>query len=323
MAFGAYPYSAAPPARAYGSSSSSFGNRRGAHGHSKRGVWTAFVMLVVAFYGAVIYLFHQHGPSPATPTLRGQQLDAANAAEAAAAVTPHNPPGSVDGVVVLGMHRSGTSMITGLLQRMGLELGGPGTLLGAVKGENDKGFFERIQVINQNDQLMKEQGVNWSLGVFRFDHLEAIRAALSDKRLFAEGMAALAFYNDPANAPWAVKDPRLCFTLKFWMAFWKTPPAVLIVYRHPLEVRTTPPDACQQHHVYLNPVLNLHAPTHNPIHSGGQVAGAPEGVRAPPGPAPVDGLQPAGHRQLAGPVPRRHLGRLPRPRRVGGGEAHP
>lgn len=85
---------------------------------------------------------------------------------------------------------------------------------------------------------MAAQDVNWALHVFNFDHLEAIRAALSDKqRLFAEGMAALAYYNDPAHAPWAVKDPRLCITLKFWMAFWKTPPAVLFVYRHPIEVR--------------------------------------------------------------------------------------
>lgn len=240
MAFGAYPYSAPPPARGYGSSSSFSRRGAGTYGRTsrRRGVWTAFVVLVVAFYGAVLYLFHQHGPSPSSPTLRGQQLDAVAPDDAQAApTTPHVPLGSVDGVAVLGMHRSGTSMITGLLQRMGLDLGGPGTLLGAVRGENDKGFFERIQVINQNDQLMKEQGVNWSLGVFGFDHLEAVRAALSDKTgLFAEGMAALGFYNEPAHSPWAVKDPRLCITLKFWTAFWKTPPAVLIVYRHPLEV---------------------------------------------------------------------------------------
>ncbi len=205
----------------------------------RRNEWTAFVVLVVAFYGSVLYLFAHHRPSPESEaaTTPGLRQALTQTAPGAAAGAPRNPSGFLDGVVVLGMHRSGTSMITGLLQRLGLHLGPPDTLLGAVAGENDKGFFERIQVINQNDRLMKEQDVNWALNLFSFDHLEALRAALSDKAgLFADGMAALAFYNDPAHAPWAVKDPRLCITLKFWLAFWKTPPAVLFAYRHPLEV---------------------------------------------------------------------------------------
>jgi len=83
-------------------------------------------------------------------------------------------PGSVEGVVVLGMHRSGTSMVTGLLQEMGLHLGEPDDLLRAKEGENDKGFFERHQVVVQNDDIMEEQDVNWSLNLFQFDHLLAL-----------------------------------------------------------------------------------------------------------------------------------------------------
>ena len=83
-------------------------------------------------------------------------------------------PGSVEGVVVLGMHRSGTSMLTGLLEEMGLRLGEPDDLLRAKEGENDKGFFERHQIVVQNDDLMQEQDVNWSLNLFHFDHLLAL-----------------------------------------------------------------------------------------------------------------------------------------------------
>lgn len=43
-------------------------------------------------------------------------------------------------------------------------------------------------------------------------------------------------FNDPANQPWALKDPRLCVTLKFWLPFWTKPPSILFVYRHPVEV---------------------------------------------------------------------------------------
>lgn len=291
--------------------------------------------LIVAFYGALCFLFAHHRPAAdsLSPAMRQQQREAdaagpaaadqSSSAGTAATGAVHNPPGSVDGVVVLGMHRSGTSMITGLLQRMGLHLGGPGTLLGAVPGENDKGFFERIQVINQNDNLMRDQNVNWALNVFRFDHLKALRAALGDQRMFAEGMAALAFYNDPAHTPWAVKDPRLCITLKFWMAFWKTPPAVLLLYRHPIEVRPATPQPRMTdwtaHTTHTQCLPNLSSPTRrgndtrdchasmlnqtqpsvarrNPFRisqrTGRQVARPAQGVRANAGPALVDGVQP-------------------------------
>lgn len=59
---------------------------------------------------------------------------------------------------------------------------------------------------------------------------------LTDKVDFNHGRDALAFSNDPANQPWALKDPRLCVTLKFWLPYWTKPPAVLFVYRHPVEV---------------------------------------------------------------------------------------
>lgn len=57
---------------------------------------------------------------------------------------------------------------------MGLSLGPKAELLTAKQGENDKGFFERRQVVVQNDDLMQKQAVNWALGVFKFDHLAAL-----------------------------------------------------------------------------------------------------------------------------------------------------
>jgi hypothetical protein len=50
----------------------------------------------------------------------------------------------LEGVVVLGMHRSGTSMATGLLGRMGLRLGEPWQLLGPqVRGWEEDGCVAR------------------------------------------------------------------------------------------------------------------------------------------------------------------------------------
>lgn len=53
---------------------------------------------------------------------------------------------------------------------------------------------------------------------------------------FGLGREALAYYNNPMYQPWAIKDPRLCVTLRFWLAFLTTPPSVILIYRHPVEV---------------------------------------------------------------------------------------
>jgi hypothetical protein len=62
------------------------------------------------------------------------------------------------GVIVLGMHRSGTSMLSGLLVNgIGYKVGGP--LIGAAF-DNAKGFFERIDVVLQNDEFMQSQRIS-------------------------------------------------------------------------------------------------------------------------------------------------------------------
>jgi hypothetical protein len=227
------------------------------------------VVAAATLYGTFVYIRVSAGPKADTLNALGQQQGLSLQPKTGGTWRPL--AGSLDGVVVLGMHRSGTSMATGLLQKMGLHLGEEDDLLGAQEGENDKGFFERLQVVVQNDDLMQEQDVNWSLNVFKYDHLLALvselkRApmcqnysrsarrtphphhfhfhapppiqehALTNKVDFSLGRTALAYFNDPVNQPWAVKDPRLCFTLRFWLPFWRTPPAVLFVYRHPVEV---------------------------------------------------------------------------------------
>ena len=52
------------------------------------------------------------------------------------------PPAGANGVIVLGMHRSGTSMLSGLMVTgSGYKTGGP--LIGSAF-DNEKGFFERL-----------------------------------------------------------------------------------------------------------------------------------------------------------------------------------
>jgi len=140
------------------------------------------------------------------------------------------------GVIILGMHRSGTSVIGGLISKMGLKTGGP--LIQAAE-DNAKGFFERVDVVLQNDELMKLQNIWYSFNTVSYDNTRGLMAALDakdSKPLFKEGRRALAFLNGPDNYPWMLKDPRLCITLRTWLPLLNFIPAILFTYRHPLDV---------------------------------------------------------------------------------------
>eukprot|EP01033_Poteriospumella_lacustris_P001224 gene1224-890_t len=167
------------------------------------------------------------------------QLDdtAKKLAEATASAVAPKPVASAirPGVIVLGMHRSGTSALGGLINKMGLKTGGP--LIQAAE-DNEKGFFERIDVVLQDDYLMQKQGVHYSHNTYRYDALVGIKHILNDDggKFFKEGQRGLAFLNNPESYPWMLKDPRLCITLRTWLPLLNFVPAVLFTYRHPMDV---------------------------------------------------------------------------------------
>ena len=144
------------------------------------------------------------------------------------------PKKPVSGFVVLGMHRSGTSMLSGLLVTgMGYKTGGP--LIGSAF-DNEKGFFELVAAVLQNDEFMVKQRIWWSSGVIDYDYQKALTDLRQGRVTFKEGQRALAVLNNPDLIPFLQKDPRMCITLKTWLPLLNSEPAVLFTYRHPLEV---------------------------------------------------------------------------------------
>jgi hypothetical protein len=122
-----------------------------------------------------------------------------------------------NGFVVLGMHRSGTSMLSGLLvEGFGYEAGEP--LIGAAF-DNEKGFFELIPAVLQNDEFLQEQQMHWAS--FNLEHYDAERAIRGKERgiiPFVRGEKALQVLNDdPSIVPWLQKDPRMCITFRTWL----------------------------------------------------------------------------------------------------------
>ena len=110
-------------------------------------------------------------------------------------------------LIVLGMHRSGTSSVTRLLNLAGAYFG-PEGIATDPNEENPKGFWERRDVRAVCDGLLHGGGYDWwRVADFSPDNIpEDVRA----ERL--EEFRRIVFHLD-AHRPWVMKEPRLCLLL--------------------------------------------------------------------------------------------------------------
>jgi glycosyltransferase involved in cell wall biosynthesis len=132
-------------------------------------------------------------------------------------------------LVVLGMHRSGTSGVTRLLNLAGAWFGPEGIATEA-NDENPKGFWERRDVRAVCDGLLHGGGFDWH----RLDgfSLEALPPGVVEQQLAAFG-AVLAELDQ--HRPWVVKEPRLCLLFPL-LRPQLDQPVCIHVTREPLEV---------------------------------------------------------------------------------------
>jgi hypothetical protein len=133
-------------------------------------------------------------------------------------------------VLVLGMHRSGTSALAGALGRLGLSLPAPDDL---VSGRYDNPVHNESRALNDVDDAMLEVlGGTWSAPP-RLSPGWARSPALAEMTGRAGKAAARAF---PRPGPLVWKDPRLCLLLPWWRE--ALPPPIITVYlwRAPLSV---------------------------------------------------------------------------------------
>ncbi|HSC47314.1 MAG TPA: glycosyltransferase [Gammaproteobacteria bacterium] len=133
---------------------------------------------------------------------------------------------------ILGMHRSGTSLLAGTCRLLGADMG---DRLMQAQQDNVMGFWEHDDVVRIHDELLESLGYSWddvrplpekwwSYEVIR-PHREALLAVL--RRDFVT--AALP----------CVKDPRLCRLLPLWRELLKElgwEPRYLFVTRQPAEI---------------------------------------------------------------------------------------
>lgn len=111
-------------------------------------------------------------------------------------------------VVVLGLPRSGTSVLTRGLQAIGAS---PGESLLPATEDNKKGFFEDLDILHINECILSELG----FGIYSF---VTSNMDLSSKSIFDLQRSALEVLRCKFNKNnfVVIKNPRMTQTLPFW-----------------------------------------------------------------------------------------------------------
>ena len=118
-------------------------------------------------------------------------------------------PISPDSVLfVIGMHRSGTSALSGSLRFLGFA---HGERRMAPQADNPKGFWEPRLIARLNEQMLGHFGGSWR------DISAAIAAGATPPERFADHAREVwAETYGAAQGPIVCKDPRLVFFIPFW-----------------------------------------------------------------------------------------------------------
>ncbi len=127
-----------------------------------------------------------------------------------------------EAIIILGMHRSGTSCLAGCLKLFGLNLG----IVSDYNTYNKKGNQENKRVFKLNESILNANEGRWDAPPN--NNLEL------DERLKTRLKDIVAEYNQ-TEKPWGIKDPRMLLTYDLWTPY--LPPHMLVgTFRHPLAV---------------------------------------------------------------------------------------
>ena len=140
--------------------------------------------------------------------------------------------GRAQAVVVLGMHRSGTSAFSGSIARLGVDFG---DRLARPAKDNENRFGEHVEIVALHDKLLASLGASWDSeaplpeGWLERDGSREIQASL-----------ASIVERDFGDRPlFGFKDPRISRLLPLWFPIFeqlKLDPCFVLMVRHPSEV---------------------------------------------------------------------------------------
>jgi hypothetical protein len=136
------------------------------------------------------------------------------------------------GVLVLGMHRSGTSALARGLQMLGVYLGNDFL---SPRPDNPTGYWEDKNIYELNERLLAVMGLKWE-DVALIDDARWHEPEVEALRAEALGYLESRFVSHPL---WGFKDPRTIRLLPFWQSVLRrldVDDCYLVVIRNPRSV---------------------------------------------------------------------------------------
>ena len=133
-------------------------------------------------------------------------------------------------LLILGMHRSGTSAVSGVIQRLGFDFG---SSTEDPSWDNPKGYYENYKIQELNEEILSSINRTWDQpGFITGEMLNSVSEGFIDK---AKRIVSKEF----RNAQIAIKDPRICLLLTFWIRVMKElgyAISTVLVLRSPHEI---------------------------------------------------------------------------------------
>ena len=137
------------------------------------------------------------------------------------------------------MHRSGTSLLGGILQRLGVEL--PGETI-AGDQHNPEGYFEWDAVVALQERLLIDLQRWWPAPEGTLALPEGWLQHPATRKAYGQLCALVAGVVDQQQGLWAIKDPRCSRLLPLWLELCRElaiPLRLLLAVRDPAEVVTS------------------------------------------------------------------------------------
>jgi hypothetical protein len=131
---------------------------------------------------------------------------------------------TANAITILGMHRSGTSALAGVLKQAGVYFG---NVQNRGFSSNKKGLKDALSVLHMQEDLLVKNGGGWHTPPEKIEWLPLHKAV---RDLFIES-------REPFTL-WGLKDPRTLLTLEGWLEALPELRCVGI-FRHPIEVASS------------------------------------------------------------------------------------
>lgn len=136
-------------------------------------------------------------------------------------------------IVVIGMHRSGTSLLSRVLASAGIPLGD--NLRNEYNDDNTEGYWEHAEIVGIQNDLVHYLGCDWN-GKYAGKPLPTNWLSFSETIKTKNKLKSIVEKEIAKSNLWAFKDPRTCRFLPIWKSIFEElaiNPSYILAIRNP------------------------------------------------------------------------------------------